>query len=387
MRETSIFKLRGSLFLFTTTRTVLNTGFRLVYPFIGTFARALGVEVETIALAITARSALGLTGPILGNLGDSLGRKSAMLLGLSLFTLGFTLVLFIPTYPSLFAALLLGSVAKIIFDPAMQAYLGDQVDYKERGKAIAIVEFGWSGASLIGLPLVGWLIARTGWMTPFPALALLMMLNLFLLWRTLPADPSNQPYRSTLGIAWRSILSQPSAIAALIITLLISIGNESINIVYGLWLEGSFSLQVAAIGAASSVIGLAEFGGEGLVATITDRIGKKRAISVGLLFTATACLLLPLIGQSLSSALLGLFLLYLTFEFTFVSFIPLVTEIVPSSRATLMAGNLAAAAGGRSLGSLIGVFLHTNGIATNAIFGALMTLVAGLVLWRFVTVE
>ncbi len=387
MRENPISDLRGRLLLFTISRTVLNTGFRLVYPFIATFARALGVEVESIALAITARSALGLTAPILGNLGDSLGRKSAMLLGLSLFTLGFALVLFFPTYPSLFTALLLGAAGKIIFDPAMQAYLGDQVDYRQRGTAIAIAEFGWSGASLLGLPLVGWLIARSGWMTPFPALALLMMLNLLLLWRALPADTPNRPYRSTLGLAWRSILAQPSAVAALITTLLISIGNETVNIVYGLWLEGSFGLQVAAIGAASAVIGLAEFSGEGLVATITDRIGKKRAVSIGVFLTAAACLLLPLIGHTLSSALIGLFFFYLTFEFTFVSLIPLVTEVVPSSRATLMAGNLAAAAGGRSLGALIGALLYTNGIALNAAFGALITLIAGLVLWRFVTVE
>jgi predicted MFS family arabinose efflux permease len=387
MKSDSLASQRTSLLVFTFARTILNTGFRLVYPFIATFARALGVEIEAIALAITARSALGLAGPLLGNLGDSVGRKAAMLLGLLLFTIGFAIVVFSPTYPSLFAALLLGAAGKIIFDPAMQAYLGDRVDYNQRSAAIAVTEVGWSGASLLGLPLVGWLIARQNWIAPFPVLALMMLTSIILLWRVLPSDVKPARKRATLGETWVTILSHPSAMAALSITLLISFGNETINIVYGLWLEGSFGLQVAALGAASSVIGIAELSGEGFVATFTDRMGKKRAIGFGLLCTAGACLALPILASTLIGVLLGLFLFYLSFEFTFVSLISLVTELMPSSRATLMAGNLAAAAGGRALGALSGSWLYSFGIFSNASVGALLTLVAVVVLWRWVKVE
>jgi predicted MFS family arabinose efflux permease len=387
MKRDSRAALRSHLLVFTIARTILNTGFRLIYPFISTFARALGVEVDAVALAVTARSALGLSGPLLGNLGDSIGRKFAMIFGLLLFTAGFALVLFVPTYPSLFAALLLGAAGKIIFDPAMQAYLGDQVVYDRRSTAIAITEMGWSGASLLGLPLVGWLIARQGWIAPFPTLALLMLASVFLLWRVLPPDEKPDTKSPSIRSAWLTILNTPSAIAALSITLLSSIGNEAVNIVYGLWLEGSFGLQVVALGAASSVIGFAELSGEGVVALVTDRMGKKRAIATGLLLTAGACLALPILGRNLIGVLFGLFLFYISFEFTFVSLIALVTELMPTARATLMAGNLAAAAGGRAIGALAGPWLFSFGIFWNASFGALLTLVAAAVLWRWVKVE
>lgn len=387
MNSRSLLPLRSRLVVFIFARTVLNTGFRLIYPFIATFARALGVEVEAIALAVTARSALGLSGPFIGYLGDSIGRKRSMLFGLLLFTLGFALVQFIPSYPSLFLALLLGAAGKIIFDPAMQAHLGDHVDYSRRSTAIAVTEIGWSGASLLGLPLVGWLIARQGWIAPFPALALMILLCVFLLWRVLPDDPVKTSTRFTLRSAWTTIFNIPSAIAALTISLLISLGNETVNIVYGLWLEGSFGLQVVALGAASSVIGFAELGGEGLVATITDRLGKKRAVKSGLLFTAAACITLPLFGQSITGVILGLFLFYLSFEYTFVSLISLVTELVPSARATLMAGNLAAAAAGRAIGAISGPWLYDHGITPNAAFAGVVTLLAWLVLKRWVKVE
>jgi predicted MFS family arabinose efflux permease len=359
----------------------------LVYPFIATFARALGVDVEAIALAVTARSVLGLTGPIFGNLGDSLGRKRAMLLGLACFSFGFSLVVLYPSYPSFFAALLLGTTGKIIFDPAMQAYLGDQVAYNRRSTAIAITEIGWSGASLLGLPFVGWLIATRGWLAPFPTLAVLMLVCLIFIWRILPKDPLPREPGSGVQAAWRAIMQHPAAVAALTATFLLSIGNEAVNIVYGLWLEGSFGLQVAALGAASSVIGFAELSGEGFVATLTDRLGKTRAATIGLLLTGFACLALPVLGQTLGGVLVGLFLFYLSFEFTFVSLIPLISELVPSVRATLMAGNLAAAAGGRAVGAFVGSQLFDFGIFTNAVLGAVLTFLAILVLRRWVKVE
>ncbi|MBE9479793.1 MAG: hypothetical protein IMY80_07490 [Chloroflexi bacterium] len=58
MKKPSLAPLRGQLTLFLITRIILDTGFRMVYPFLPTFARALRVYTSTISLAITARSSL-----------------------------------------------------------------------------------------------------------------------------------------------------------------------------------------------------------------------------------------------------------------------------------------------------------------------------------------
>ncbi len=365
----------------------MNTGYRMIYPFLPSFARALGVDISAISLAITARSSLGIFGPLFGSAGDLIGRRSAMLVGIGFFAGGFTLLLFWPTYPSLIIALFLGALGKIIFDPAMQAYLGDNVHYSLRGRAIAITEFGWSGASLVGLPIVGWLISRSGWIAPFPLLGLLSALACIFIWQLLPSDPNGHSIRTTLSDSFRMITSHPTTLAALSVTFLVSIGNESINIVYGIWLESSFGLQVVALGAASAIIGFAELGGEGLVATLTDRMGKVRSLNLGLGSVVLACLVFPFLGRSLFSALIGLFLFYLSFEFTFVTLISLLTELAPSARATLMAGNLAAASGGRALGALIGPALFEINIMASSAFGAAMATIALAILITKVKVE
>jgi predicted MFS family arabinose efflux permease len=347
---------------FTLTRTVINTGYRMVYPFLPAIARGLGVNLQVAALAVTARSSLGLLGPVLGSSADSRGRKVSMLAGLGLLASGLLLIGVWPTVPALFIGMLFVGAGKIMFDSAMYAYVGDRVVYQQRGLAIALVEFGWSGAFLLGIPVAGWLIARGGWSSPFPWIALASLACGTLLWRILPNDLVRAGPRALLGAGLRSILDHPSAVAGLAVGFLASAANESMNVVYGAWMEQSFGLPIAAIGAASAIIGVSELGGEGLVAGFADRLGKRRAVMLGALASALSCLSLPILGRTLPGALAGLFFFYITFEFTLVSSIPLMTEQLPDSRATLLSGNIAALSGGRVVGALIGPPLFVLGM-------------------------
>ena len=137
--------------------------------------------------------------------------------------------------------------------------------------------------------------------------------------------------------------------------------NETVNVVFGVWLEDSFGLKIAALGAASAVIGLSELGGETLVAGTIDRIGKMRALFIGFGANAVVSLLLPLGGRSTGIALAGLFAFYLTFEFAVVSIIPLMSEILPDARATLLAFYTAAFSLGRAAGAGISPLLYRVG--------------------------
>ena len=116
-----------------------------------------------------------------------------------------------------------------------------------------------------------------------------------------------------------------------------------------------------ALAGASAVIGVAELGGEGLVALITDRIGKPLAVFLGLSVNILACLLLPWIGRTETGALAGLFLFYISFEYVVVSQIPMMTEAVPGARATVMALNLVGFGIGRSLGAFLSTLIY-NGL-------------------------
>ncbi len=351
----------------------------MVYPFLAVLARGVGVDLISMSYALTARSLVGTVGPFAATVADRRGRKFGMLFGIGLFTLGTAIVVFWPTFPALVLSIILSTLGKYIFDPSMQAYLGDRIPYARRGRTIAVTEFGWSLAFILGIPLMGFLIARSGWMAPFPLMALLGALIFagFLL----DAAEGGQPTTNNRIVVdtFALVLTSVPALAGLAVGLLASAANEVVNLIFGVWLEDSFGLQIAALGAASAVIGLSELGGEGLVAAFVDRLGKPRAIGLGLAANCLAALALFFLGRTEAGALVGLFFFYITFEFTLVSIIPLMTELLPSARATLMAFNVAALSLGRALGDLLAPRLYGLGfwfIVLGAVGFNLLALVA-----------
>jgi len=109
------------------------------------------------------------------------------------------------------------------------------------------------------------------------------------------------------------------------------------------------------------VIGLAELLGEGLTAVIADRLGLKRALFAGLVLSASSYVLIPFVGDTLPLALAGLFVTFITFEFTVVTGVSLFTEILPGARGTMMSFTLAAMSAGRVIGALMGGVLWLAG--------------------------
>ncbi|HNB52322.1 MAG TPA: MFS transporter, partial [Anaerolineales bacterium] len=232
---------------------------RMVYPLLPVLARGVGVSVETFTLALSARALLSAASPIIGSVSDQRGRRFGILVGLGVFLAGTSLVVVWPTFPALVAAMLLCTTGKYVLDPSMHAYMGDQVPYAQRGLAVALLEFGWSLSFIVGIPLVGFLIARAGWMAPFPLFAGLAVLAMIVIFQQVPGEGgrSNATEVATTGSRaknhlWegmRDIMNHPAAVAGLLFGLFMSSANETINIVFGLWLEQSFNLQVAALGA------------------------------------------------------------------------------------------------------------------------------------------
>jgi predicted MFS family arabinose efflux permease len=330
----------------------------MAYPFLGVFARGLGVDVTSISLIVSARSFLGLLAPLVSSVSDHRGRKFGMLAGSIIFSLGVGSVVVAPSLITLSLALVLAMVGKYMFDPAMQAYLGDRVPYERRGLALSITEIGWSFAFIGGIPLVGLLIARFGWQAPFPLLAGLGLLIFAIVWWMIPGE---DPHHERSEGSWAnlgSVLSNRKVIAAIGVGLWASAANEMVNLIFGVWLEDRFALKIAALGAASAVIGISELGGEGLVALFTDRIGKQRALAIGLSASALSSIALPFLGQSQTGALVGLFFFYITFEFVMVSHVPMMTEVMPGARATAMSFNLTGQSIGRGIGALLATFIY-----------------------------
>lgn len=373
--------LRFNILVFTLIRIVMNTMYRMVYPFLAVFGRGLGVDLPALSLALSTRSIVSAFSPFLASMADTRGRKAGMLLGVFLFIIGTGIVVIWPTYTSFFLALIITLLAKQIFDPSMQAYLGDHIPYERRGRVIGMTELGWSLSFFLGVPLMGFLIARQGWMAPFPLLTFLGVLSLAGVYYLLPKHPKPDGNLSSIWRNFQTVLTYRPALTALLMGFLMVSANEVVNLIFGVWLEDSFALQITALGLASAVIGLAEMGGDSLSAGFTDRLGKLRSIALGIVLNIIAGLALPFLARSIPGAVLGLFLFYITFEFTIVSSIPLMTEILPSARATLLSVNFATVSLGRALGAFLAVPIYNFGITGNVLVAMTFNLLALLTVY------
>ena len=249
-----------------------------------------------------------------------------------------------------------------------------------------LLEIGWAGSSLIGIPLAGFLIAEFGWRAPFFVIGGLGLLGVASLGLLIPRE-QHHTYQSIPSLdfrqAWRQLRQEKAAKGMLAYGFFFSMANDSLFVIYGAWLEDSFALGLVALGLATTVIGVAELCGEILTATVADRLGLKRAVIIGLILTSLSYLLLPIIGQTLVLALVGLFVTFLVFEFTIVTSLSLTTEVLPKARATMVSSGVAATGLGRVVGALIGgpLWLWGGLFTTGFVSAMLSTLALGVFLW------
>lgn len=372
--------------LLTGTRTIMDTGARMIYPLLPVFARGVHVEVSAIVSILTLMQLLGLVAPFMGRVSEQRGRKFTILLGLLLSVAGMVSVFILPDFTGLAIALLFGALGRTALNPAIQAYIGDKVPYHRRGAYLGFVELAWSGAFLFGVPAMTWLIANYNWQTPFLALALLGAVSFVVIWLRIEPDAPVVQHIAFLP-ALRTAVSSPMALAGLCLGFSVSAANQLVSVVFGTWIEASFGIQLAALAVAAAVIGLSELSGESIVTVFADKFGKRRLVLLSISGNILACFILPLTGVDLTLALVGLFFFYLTFELSVVASIPLATELSPHARAMYLTVLMTAVTLGRALVTPVAPALFASGMLATCLVAAGLNLIAIFVVWRYITVR
>jgi len=378
-------------------RLLLNTGRRFVYPFAPVLSRSLEVPLAAITSILATCQIASLLGLFSGPLADRFGYRTMMRAGLGLLAGGMLLSGLAQGYWWLFLGLVVASLGKVVFDPAIQAYIGTHIPFERRGRVIGVLETAWAGSTLLGIPALGLIIEHFGLHSAFWIFALLGGISWLTIGRFIPEDApvvAAGHNRLSLFAALPQLIGNRPCLGMLLFGFWISIANDSLFVVYGVWFEQAFFTGIAALGFSTVAIGAAELLGESMTAVFADRLGLKRAMILGLCLAILAYLALPFIGRSLPWAMVGLFFIFLSFEFTIVCSFSMSTELLPKNRATMMAGFYATAGLGRMVGVLLGGGLWQHGGIIGVAFSAagltalaLLSLLWGLHGWQHQTTE
>lgn len=356
-------RLTNFICVTTFTKFLFNITRRLIYPFAPEFARGLNVDLSAITSVIAVNQATSLLGPVGAGFADKYGYKFLMLFSLALLTIGTFAVGLIPVYSLFVIALFITGVGKSIFDPSLQAFIGNFVPFAKRGQIIGITELAWAGSTLFGIPLSGVIIERFSWQTPFFIIGGFSFVCFFIILKIMPKDKkSNTPSKhKTLMLSnWKTIIKERKVLGMLSFIFFMCLGNDNLFVIYGAWLEKSYNLSLTAIGFGTVFIGLSEVLGEGCTVLFADRIGLKKSIIIGVSFCAGAYFLLPVLNIGLFYVITGLFLVFFFFEFAIVAAMSLSTELVPKLRASTMAAFFAVAGVGRVAGAFLGGIIWSN---------------------------
>ena len=361
--------LPGGLILIAFGRFVSNIAYRLVFPFLPTVSRGLGVSTGTLGTALAMRDLVEMGSPLLGKITDRRGTNQAMVagicgLGMALALQGASsgLILFI-------FALVLASISKNSFDIGSSSWTGTAVPFENRSRAIGLIETTWALSFVVGMPIAALLIRAGTWRTPFLVTAALcvatgILFQLFL--------PRKHYIEETQGRSHLSTTARYSLFA--MVTL--GAGHMMMLVTFAAFLEDEHGLSTSGLGLIALVIGLAELIGSGGVAVFGDRLGKVKVVRLALLFSLPLSVCLPLGDSSIWLALLLISLWFICTESVIVSMLSTCTELDKKARGTMMGFVYAGWALGRFFGAIVGARVYeSSGIQPVAIT---MTVVLGL---------
>ncbi len=372
------------LAILVASRFVLNTVFRIAYPLIPFVAARFMVREEVATSIVTAAVVFGLVSPFAGWLGERVGYRRTMLLGLSLAAAGMFCAMLAPAFWALVFAYALCGAGVAVYQPAMQAYVSVLTPYHARGRAVGLVELSWALAGICAVPPLVRLVAAQGTMSiAFAILGVcLCIVTAATAW--LPSEPRHM---SSAGTApnMLGVITGQGVWSLLAFVFFAMAGTEIFYIAQPVWATARFEASLADLATAAFVFGIGELVGSSASAFITDRLGKLRAAAFGFAMTAIVFCVLPLLSNTWASYLVFYLLLAVCVEFAIVATLTLASTVGLVGRATIMALTITTLQISRAAGSQLGVpILKSSSLVVTGAIAALLTLFGVMIALRFV---
>ncbi|WP_257234800.1 MFS transporter [Streptomyces sp. JV178] len=146
----------------------------VVSPLLLGMADSFRTSVALMALSVTVYGiATAIGALIFAPLGDRMSRRVSLTIGMTMFVLGTVLCALAPSPALLFTGRALAGLATGAFVPTAYAFVGDQIPYRHRGRAMGIIVSSWSLSLVLGVPMGSFVGGWVGWRWTFGLLAIL----------------------------------------------------------------------------------------------------------------------------------------------------------------------------------------------------------------------
>ncbi len=240
--------------------------------------------------------------PIVGGLSDRFGRRTVILTSLAGAALDYILLAFAPTLGWLFVGRIFAGMTGASFSAAT-AYITDVTPPEKRAASFGMIGVAFGVGFIIG-PAVGGLLGGVSLRAPFLLAAALNFLNFvygfFVLPESLPKDKRRAfSWRRANSFGAMKNLARSPVVLGLTATIVCGyLAQQILQCTWALHTEARFGWKPIDVGLSLVVVGVTSAAVQGgLVKVVVARLGERRVVLLGLVFSVAGYVALGLANR------------------------------------------------------------------------------------------
>ena len=294
---------RAALWALFAGNFVIGTGIMLPAGMLNDLSAGLSVTPATAGMLILVGGIIiGFGAPLFATVTSTIDRRLLLAASMALYAAGHALSAMAPEFWSLLIIRVLTVVSAGIFTPQAAACVGLIVPPERRTAGIAFIFIGWSVASVAGVPCGSLIGAWIGWRAAFGVMALLSVLALIFVWRTVPHGLRTGRLSRA---AWHDVLTNPVLLCVLLVTLASGSGQFALSSYLAPFLKETMALSPSSFALVLSLIGIAGVAGNTIVSRIVGHFSTSGIILVALIGILAGFVIIGLFPASFIAMALG----------------------------------------------------------------------------------
>jgi predicted MFS family arabinose efflux permease len=271
---------------------VVGCGVMVTTATLNDLSANLGVSVAAAGQLISLPAAAMMLGAPLAAMAVSAhDRRRLLTLALIWFSVGNLLCALAPGYLSLMLLRVATVLAAAVFTPQAGAAIGVMVAPEHRGRAVTHVFLGWSVASVLGMPLSGFIGDTAGWRWAFAGIGAMALVSAGWVWR---AMPNGVRPAAVSAAQWRGVFRDAGLMALVMVTALSASGQFVLFAYLAPYYRQVLGATPAQVALLFLWFGLFGFLGNVWVSRHIDRLGPANVVAASLALMALSLALWPL---------------------------------------------------------------------------------------------
>ncbi len=255
--------------------------FMIIMPLGPEYIREMGLTPEQFGRMVSAYTiSAGIASLFAARYLDRFDRKTTLLWLYGGFTVGTLLCAVAPTYTLLLAARMVAGAFGGVTAATVLAIVGDAFPHSRRGTAMGILMYGFSLATVAGLPMGLVLAEHFGWQAPFIGLGVMSLGMLLLAAVMLPSFRGhlNQPVRE--GESFWAVATDANHVRAFLLMLALVVSSFVVVPFMATFLEFNVGLPKEHLKYVYLCGGLTTLATLTLFGKLSDRFGKLPVFQV-----------------------------------------------------------------------------------------------------------